>query len=150
MRTHELASVLRSLSDALKYMPDTEIASLPEVLKSSPNYLESLSSTQVAEEKLSASATASIDDIHDTLKTLTKKEIMALIVEADISVEVQGKDSAKYTANKVRNHLTKHPRVTRKVRSIIRRKHSVTALEPLSKALGILLGDNDEVSATGS
>lgn len=150
MRTHELASVLRSLSDALKYMPDTEIASLPEVLKSSPNYLESLSSTQVAEEKLSASATASIDDIHDTLKTLTKKEIMALIVEADISVEVQSKDSAKYTANKVRNHLTAHPRATRKIRSIIRRKHSVTALEPLSKALGILLGDNDEVSATGS
>ena len=150
MRTHELASVLRSLSDVLSYMPDTEITSLPDMLKNSSILESSAPLPQAGEKKLSARAAASIEDVHETLMTLTKKQVVALIDEADISVGIRSKDSAKDAARKVRNYLTTHPAETRKVKSIISRKHSVVVSEPLSKALGILLGDNDEVSITRS
>ena len=150
MRTHELASVLKGLSDVLNSMPDTEITSLPEMLKNSSIYQEPLVPNKGAERKLSAKVTASINDVHATLTTLTKKDVVALIDEADIPVEIRSKDGAKDAARKVKTYLTTQPNATRKVKSIIRRRHSVTVSEPLSKALGILLGDNDEVSATGS
>ena len=150
MRTHELASVLRGLSDVLSHLPDTEISSLPEILKDSSIYRDSPAPPKIAEKKVSARTTAYIDDIHETLTNLPKKEVMALISEADIPIEVQGKDSSKYAARKVRNYLTTNPASTRKVKSILTRKHSTMVSEPLSKALGILLGDSNEVSATRS
>lgn len=152
MRTHELASILRSLSDALGHMPDTEITSLPEILKSSAIYedQETTALPQVVEGSPSSKSNAAIDDIHQTLTTLNKKQVVALIDEAGIPVEIRSKDSAKAAARKVKVYLTYQPNATRKVRSILRRKHSVAVSEPLSKALGILLGDNDEVSATRS
>ena len=150
MRTHELASVLRGISDALSSMPDTEITSLPEMLKNTPIRQEPLVPSPGAEKKLSERVIASIEDIHETLGTLTKKEIVALIEEADIPVEVQSKDSAKTAARRVKTHLTAQPSAARKVKSIIRRRHSGMVSAPLSKALGILLGDSDEVSAAES
>ena len=150
MRTHELASVLRGISDVLSSMPDTEITSLSEMLKNSVIYSEVPAPPQIVEKKPSTRTNASIDDIHETLASLPKKEVVALIDEASIPIEVRTKDGAKDAARKVRNHLTAHPSATRKVKSIIRRRHSDTVSEPLSKALGILLGDSDEVSATGS
>ena len=150
MRTHELASVLRGISDVLSSMPDTEIASLPEMLKNSSIYQETPASPKTEAKKLSARASASIDEVHERLTALTKKEVVALIGEADIPVEIRSKDSAKNAARKVKIHLLAHPKATRKVKSILIRKHPVRVSEPLSKALGILLGNNDGVSTTGS
>ena len=149
MRTHELASVLRSLSDVLSYLPDTEVTSLAEVLKGTTIGQEDLAPPKVEEQKQpSAKINAAIEEIHQTLTTLPKKKIVELISEADIPVQIRGKDSAKDTAGKVRNYLTTNPSSTRKVNSILIRKHSTVVSEPLSKALGILLGDSNEVSAT--
>ena len=150
LKTHELASVLRGISDALNQMPDTEITSLPEMLKNASINQVPPSLPLVEKKKLSPRAAASIDEVHERLMALTKKEIVALIGEADIPVEIRSKDAAKDAARKIRTYLTTNPSSTRKVKSVLIRKHPSRVSEPLSKALGILLGDKDEVSATGS
>ena len=151
MRTHELASILRGISDVLNHLPDTEVTSLSEVLKDTSISQETPAPPKAQEQKQpSAKTHATIEEIYQTLTTLPKRKIVELIDEADISVQIRGKDSAKDTARKVRSYLTAQPNSTRKVNSILIRKHSAVVSEPLSKALGILLGDRDEVPSTRS
>ena len=148
MRTHELAAILRELSVALSHLPDTDLTSLPEILKDSSTYQGSLGPVEPTKRRPRRSATT--EDIHGTLATLSKREILELLDKANVSVKVRTKDSAKEAARKISTHLTEYPTSAKKIRLALRKQHPTLISQPLSKALDTLLGNRDEVPVTGS
>lgn len=150
MRTHELAVFLRDLSDVLTHFPDTEITSLPEILKPTSDLREEISPASVKASPRAKKTSASIDGISKTLATLSKKEIVELVDESSLNVSIRSKDSAKDAANKIKRHLIKYPDSSKRVNIILKRKHPVAISEPLSKALGTLLGNRDATPTIGS
>ena len=146
MKTHELATFLRELSAILSYLPDTELTSLPEMLKSSPISQGALVPAE-GTKRMPRSHSPS-DNIYETLVILSKGQIVQLLNEANVSVEIRSKDSAKDAARKIRTHMTRYPASARKVRQALRKQRPALISEPLSKALGTLLGNRDEISPT--
>lgn len=148
MKTHELATLLRELSVVLGHLPNTELTSLPEVLKTSSTYQGS--AAPVRETKRIPRSHAPSDEIDRTLETLSKREIVELVSEANLSIEIRSKDSAKDAARKISAYLTKYPTSAKKVRLVLRNQRPALTSEPLSKALETLLGNRDEVPLTGN
>ena len=150
MRTHELAVFLKDLSDVLTHLPDTEITSLPEILKTTSDLRGAIPPAPVKVQPRAKLTSASIDDITKTLATLSKREIVELVGESSLNISIRSKDSAKDVANKIKMHLIKYPDSSKRVNIILKRKHPVAISEPLSKALGTLLGNRDATPTTGS
>ena len=146
MKTHELAAFLRELSAVLSLLPDTELTSLPDMLKSSSIYQGTL--VPAEETKRIQRNHAPSDNIYATLATLSKGEIVQLLSKANVSIDIRSKDSAKDAARKISTHLTRYPTLARRVRLVLRQQRPALVSEPLSKALETLLGNRDEVPLT--
>ena len=146
MKTHELAAFLRELSAILSHLPDTELTSLPEMLRGSSVSQGTL--VRVEETKRAPRSLTPSHNIYATLATLSKGEIVQLLNEAKLPIKIRSKDSAKDVAQKISTHLTRYPTSARKVRLALRKQRPALISEPLSKALGTLLGNRDEVPLT--
>jgi len=149
MKTHEFASLLRDFADMLDHLPDTEITAFPEALRSLSMPQEENVPLPLTETEQPKSRVSSDGDIFETLTTLPKKEIVAIIRDANVDIPIRVKDSGRDVALKIRTHLRRNPTVARKLRSNLKRRKTTVVSEPLSKALGTLLGNRDEVSNTG-
>ena len=165
MRTHELASLLKALGNALTLLPDSELVSLPsEIAKlvnphQQPLGIEEPQPLNLSEIPIlmttedpqpSKMKTHTIVTAEAELGSLQKKEIVELIENLEIPVTAGHKDSAKYVAEKVVKYLINHPNEIRKVNSALRRKRPVGYSESLTKALGVLLGNRDEIPTSHS
>lgn len=148
MKTHELAKHLRILADTLSRFPDTNIASLSDLLTT-------INSTQqplplVKEPKAKKGRSESSNDSYNALKLLRKREVVELIESLALPIAIDSKDSSKYLTSKIRRHLNQYPSDMRRVNLFLRRKRPATTSEPLSKALETLLGNRDEIPTTDS
>lgn len=151
MKTHELASFLRDLADVLSYLPDTEVAEFPAVLEKQLSPQETTVPMPIpgAERpKKRTSPVNNTDDVVKTLYTLSKRDVVSIINELDLGISVRNKDSSKDVTLKIKSYLNRNPSAARKIRSILKKKHSSSISEPLSKALDTLLGNRDEISVT--
>ncbi|MXY20378.1 MAG: hypothetical protein F4Y49_03475 [Dehalococcoidia bacterium] len=149
MRTHELASFLRDMADALSSLPDTELTALPEAVTMLMNSQARTAPLPIPETTpLPEKHSSSIEEIHTILITLTKQEIVSVVAESGLDIPFRGKDSAKDVAGKIRRYIGQNPDTIKNIRLSLNKQQSNLPTTPLSKALGTLLGNRDELSIT--
>ena len=149
MKTHELASFLRALADVLNALPDTEIVAIPDFAHTASSPPNETVPLPIKATTSSKKPSPSVNEIYEILSTLKKQEIVAVAYAADLTISIRGKDSTKDAVRKVRNYLLSNPSAARKVKAALNCHQSAMISQPLSKALGTLLGNRDELSITG-
>ena len=149
MKTHEFASFLRDLADALGRLPDTEMTSLPVLLQNLSLPKEQADPIPAPATPRSKRESPIAEGIYKTLSTLKKHEIASIVQESGLPVQIRPKDSANNALSKVRRYLLENPHAVRTLRSTLSKHQPHLISQPLSRALETLLGNRDEISITG-
>lgn len=139
MKASQFSALLRNLADLVDVLPESELDSVGKTLR------ELLSKTRV-----SLGASRRSGDLFEVIAVLPKRDLIVLTEAIAAPIMIQGKDSQKKVASKIRTLLRKEPDYQRKVRNFLRHGRRIQGSAELESAFRSILGEIDETSSTSN